>query len=118
MGLIAHPEFLILDQSCCAITLSLVKALVRQFETKLIYNQATFDTHSPDVDFLLSLEADWAAPRIHWRKVGTRRWNRYKPCYLCASDPHLRNGREDYVLNEEIDFLLAYFWHPRSEERR
>jgi len=112
MGLVIRPEFVILEQSCCAITLPLVKALVRQFETRLIYDQATFDTHSREVDFLLSLEADWASPRIHWRKVGTHHWNRSKPCYLCAADCHLENGRQEYILNEEIDFVLAYDWHP------
>jgi hypothetical protein len=112
MGLIVRPEFVILEQSCAAVTLPLIRALVRRFETRLIYDQATFDTRSREVDFLLSLEADWASPRIHWRKVGTHHWNRSRPCYLCASDPHLENGRQEYIQNEEIDFVLAYYWHP------
>ena len=43
LGLIVDPEFVMLEKSVVATTLPLVRGLCRTFETRIIYDQATYD---------------------------------------------------------------------------
>jgi len=112
LGLVMDPEFYVLEKSVCAVTNPLIQALCRKFQTRLIPDQATYDRVGPEMDFFVSLEAGWAAPKLSWRKTGFRRWAQNKPAYIFASDPHQQDFRQAYIADEGIDFVLAYYWHP------
>jgi len=113
LGLILDPEFYILERSVSAVTLPLIRAMTKRFDTSVAYDQASYDRISKDVDFLVSLEPKWAAPLLSWRQRGLfTRTLPDCPCYVMMSDPHIEQWREDYFLRERIDFILALYLAP------
>jgi predicted O-methyltransferase YrrM len=113
LGLIVDPEFVLLDRSVVATTPSLVRGFCQRFDTRVIHDQATFDARSEQIDFLLSLDPGWAAPVVEWRRDAAAPLEaRGVPSYVMISDPHDRKWREEYILDQGIDFALVQYWHP------
>lgn len=120
LGLVLDPEFYILEKSVTAVTIPLIRALVAHFDTRIIYNQETYDKFCTEVDFLVSFEPKWAAPVLNWRRAGRlRRSLPSCPCYVIMSDPHIEQWREDYFLRQKLDYILALYYQPmRTHFRR
>lgn len=120
MGLVLDPEFYILEKSVAAVTIPLIRALIDRFDTRIIYDQKTYDQLCTKVDFLVSMEPKWAAPVLNWRRVGRlRRSLPPCPCYVIMSDPHNEQWREDYFLKQNLDYILALYYQPtRNHFRR
>ena len=113
LGLVLDPEFYILEKSVAAITIPLIRALVDRFDTRIIYDQKTYDRFCTEVDFLVSLEPKWAAPVLNWRRVGRlQRSLPPCPCYVMMSDPHIEQWREGYFLKQKLDYILALYYQP------
>jgi hypothetical protein len=113
LGLIVDPEFVLLEKNVVATTGPLVRGLCRTFETRIIYDQTTYDDRAGEVDFLMSMEPRWAAPVLAWRRFGLGRKDLPDvPCYVMMSDPHIEGWREDYFQSQGLDYILALYWQP------
>jgi hypothetical protein len=113
LGLILDPEFYILERSVSAVTLPLIRAMTKRFDTSVAYDQSSYDRISKQADFLVSLEPKWAAPVLNWGRNGLfKRALPDCPCYVMMSDPHIEQWREDYFLRERLDFILALYLAP------
>jgi hypothetical protein len=113
LGLILDPEFYMLDKAVVALTPELIRALCSNFDTRLIYDQDTFDKHCREVDILLSMEPKWAAPVLRWDRCGRFRRSLPKcPCLVLMSDPHIEQWRQRYFLNQGLDYILALYYDP------
>jgi hypothetical protein len=113
LGLILDPEFYILEKSVSAVTLPLVHAFTKTFETRIIYDQQTYNRLCSKVDFLVSFEPKWAAPILKWGRSGLLRHSLpVCPCYVMMSDPHNQLWREKYFLDEGLDYILALYDQP------
>ena len=129
LGLIMDPKQLILDIYCLAGVDEFIRALVHKFDCRLIRNQAEFDEYYDDVEALFSLEVEYEAPILDWRrdcfpfgrltlaKYNLRlpyRKRRPKLSYMRCGDPYKKRllWRQDYLLKNNITFLLAYYVPP------
>ena len=113
LGLILDPEFYILEKSVSAITLPLIRAFTKEFDTRIISDQRTYDHICAKVDFLVSFEPKWAAPILKWKRAGLLRHSQPDcPCYIMMSDPHIEPWRERYFLNQGVDYILALYNQP------
>ncbi|MBN2148895.1 MAG: glycosyltransferase family 1 protein [Anaerolineales bacterium] len=113
LGLIVDPEFIILKKSVSAVTLPLISAMVQTFDTRIIYDQESYDRLCDEVDFLVSLEPRWAAPVLRWRRSGRLRLSLPRvPCYVMMSDPHSEQWRERYFLQQGLDYILGLYYYP------
>jgi hypothetical protein len=113
LGLILDPEFYILEKSVSAVTLPLIRALTKTFDTRIIHDQDTYNRLCTKVDFLVSFEPKWAAPLLAWKRAGLLHHSLPDcPCYVMMSDPHNNSWRESYFLKQGLDFILALYDHP------
>lgn len=113
LGLILDPEFCLLGKSVCALTPPLIQGLCHHFETRVIWDQGRYDRFCTQVDLLVSLEPQWAAPVLKWRRAGWfRRARPPAPAFAIMSDPHSMGWREQYVLDNELDGVLALYQAP------
>jgi hypothetical protein len=113
LGLILDPEFYILEKSVSAVTLPLIRAFTKAFDTRVIYDQQTYDRLCSKVDFLVSFEPKWAAPVLKWRRAGLLHNSLPDcPCYVMMSDPQDHLWRESYFLRQGLDFILALYDRP------
>jgi hypothetical protein len=115
LGLIMHPKRFILDQFTCATTPYLIRGIIHRFDCELITNQKEYNELHDKVDVLLSLEPQFAAPVINWKKRSIFRKNQKKALsYVMYSDPHILQWRENYFLENEISFVLALYYAPTN----
>jgi hypothetical protein len=111
LGLIMHPKRFILDQFTCATTPYLIRGIIQRFNCELITNQKEYDELYDKVDVLLSLEPQFGAPVIKWKR-GLFRKKRKVLSYVMYSDPHALKWRERYFLENGISFVLALYYAP------
>ncbi|HOD72743.1 MAG TPA: glycosyltransferase [Deltaproteobacteria bacterium] len=111
LGFIMHPKRFILNEFTSAMTPYLIRGIVRRFACEIITNQQEYDRLYDEVDAFLSLEPQFAAPVISWKR-GLFRTKKPKLSYVLCSDPHLLKWREDYFLDNEISFMLALYRAP------
>lgn len=112
LGLIMHPKRYILDQFTCATTPNLIRGIIHRFDCEILTNQRDYNEFHDKVDALLSLEPEFAAPVIRWRRGIWRRKRKKTLSYVLCSDPHLLQWREDYFLKNDISYMLALYYGP------
>ena len=127
LGLIMSPGHYILGGFASAWIDLYVRGLVNRFECRLIAKQSDFDEHYDDVDALFSFDPGLAAPVLDWRRdvlrLGRRTLAKFnlripigkrkpKLSYVSCGDPFKRKWRQDYMLENEIAFMLALFDAP------
>ena len=113
VGLIIDPEFYMLEKNVAAVTTPLIRALCTQFQTRIIPDQPTYDRLCTQVDLLISMEPKWAAPVLDWRRAGRLRRKLPKcPCIVLMSDPHIEQWRQDYFLEQQLDYILGLYAAP------
>ncbi len=113
LGLIIDPEFHMLGRSVCALTPPFIEALCRRFDTRLLWDQRRYDALCWEVDFIYYFHPTFAAPMIRLARAGRlRRSLPPGPIFWGLSDPHLQPWREAAILDQGVDFVLAYYRRP------
>ncbi|MCP4891251.1 MAG: glycosyltransferase family 1 protein [Planctomycetaceae bacterium] len=115
LGLVCDRSFLTEQRYVCALTPELIHAFERQFEICWIGNQKQFNQARGQVDFIISMEPEWAAPLLHWRWKS--RWQILGdrpniPCFVLMSDPHKQHWRQRYFMKNRLDAVLALYDQP------
>jgi hypothetical protein len=115
VGLVLDLEFHVLDRWVVALTPELVRGMIRRFDCELIWNQAEYERKRDRVDVLVSMEPGWAAPKLRFRSWRNRH---APPIYILYSDPHDQAWRQDYFLDNGMDFVLALYDSPTRHHFR
>ena len=113
LGLILSKEFHFGNKWVSAITAKYVNRLIDKYETIWIQNQNDYESCLGDVDFIISYEPNWSSPIIDFKR-NSRQSEKFSsiPSYIVLSDPHDNKWREEYLINNEINFVLSYYYSP------
>jgi len=113
LGLVLNKDFHEKNQWCSATTFYLVEAIKSRFEYVYIQSQSDYEENLGSVDILISMEPGWASPVLELtRTSGLREKLSGIPSYIFYSDPHSGKWREDYFLNNGLDYVLTFYNGP------
>lgn len=113
VGLVLDREFHESNRWVSATTPYFVNSILQQFECSTISSQAEYEAVLPGVDVILSMEPGWAAPVLDFNRTKAIKdeFNK-KSSFILFSDPHKDKWREDYFINNNIDYILAFYDAP------
>ena len=113
MGLVLNRQFHEQNKWVSATTFHLVEELKKRFDCLFIQNQKDYEQNLGDIDVLASMEPGWAAPVLEFGRTQALREKLSDICsYILYSDPHLCEWRQDYFLNNNLDYVLAFYNAP------
>jgi len=97
------------DNWVSVLTPRLIDSLLQNFDCYYISSQYDYNTALMhlDLDAILSFEPNWASPKLNYKKE-----DRNFPIFIYYSDPHKDHWREDYFLENDLDYVLTPYYHP------
>ena len=119
LGLILNRDFHFQNRWVSALTPRLVEGILRRFHCCWIQTQQEYESCLGDVEALLSMEPGWAAPRLEFGCTASLREKLASiPSCIFYSDPHDKSWREEYFLENRLDYVLAYYDVPTRRHFR
>lgn len=112
LGLVLDPAFADGARAVSVLTAPLIAGIRQRFEVIDIPDQAAYGRLVESCQAVLSLEPDWASPRIRWGGGVFRSKPPPRPSLIWISDPHKAQWRERYILRSGITDVLAYYDEP------
>ncbi len=113
LGLVIDKIFHDENHWCSATTYYLVEAIKYIFDCFYIENQSDYEDKIDFLDVLISMEPGWAAPILKFNRTNSLKQKLSEiPSYILYSDPHANLWREEYFFNNNLDYILSYYYNP------
>ncbi len=113
LGLILFKNFHYSKNWVSAITPKFIEKLFQKYDTYWIESQSDYEKTIGDLDFLISYEPGWSSPMIDFHR-NSKISDKFSsiPTYIILSDPHNKKWREEYLIKNDINFVLTYYYTP------
>jgi len=106
-GLVINYRYHKQNKWVCAQTHYLIEALISEFDPIIITSQLMYEIHKHKLQFIISLEPGWGAPKIKYDR------KQHHIIGIFVSDPHNKTDwLENYVNANNVSFVFSYYYHP------